>query len=620
MSEYNADSIKVLSDLSHVRTRYGMYIGEADNPKHLLTEIIDNAIDEIQNGFSKEICVSINTKLNEYKVRDYGRGIPHGKKLSENGIEKEILELIFTTTKSGGKFDNNSYLISAGTNGVGCAVVNALSKRLIVTSYRDHKSVTLLCSNGGIVNDIQYNPNCKYINGTEVSFIPDDTIFKDSIIPIDIIKLKCKVNTALGYKTRLIIDGEEFDTSGDMFSIINDPQEIKTYAQFPQFNVSNDNEEFMKVAIRYTNDTTDHYFGFANLTINSMGGTHTIELSRTIMNTWEEFLNSHKRLKSDGIELRKSDYLVGLRAVCAVFIKNTVFTSQTKEKLAVDKKYLNQLMDNFKNDFIKYLHKNIDIAAQLVKRFEEYRTSQNKLLSRKEISSIIKINNDDPNSIRRRSVVSKLRECTSKSRENTELLITEGNSAAGPVCRARNNILQAVLPLRGKILNVTNMSPKDAVRSQEVCNIVNSVGCGLASQCDSSKSRYDRVIYIGDPDADSYNITCLVLSVFINMLPDMVRAGKVYITMPYLYLWYDKSGNMHGSNDRKEIPDNVKFSRCKGLGECEDEELGYMCINPKTRNIVQVDYPSDIAEFNRIVGSGQGKRDLLTDLGIIKHI
>ena len=210
-------------------------------------------------------------------------------------------------------------------------------------------------------------------------------------------------------------------------------------------------------------------------------------------------------------------------------------------------------------------------------------------------------------------------ECTSKKRDNTELFITEGDSAAGPAARARNKELQAVLPLRGKILNVTNRDPKDAVKSQEVCNIVNAIGCGLATQCDSTKSRYERIILCADADPDGKNIVCLVLSVFINMLPDIVKSGRLFISVPPLYGWQDKQG-YHYTNEREEIPDNTKFTRYKGLGEMDDEEFGYCCMNPDTRQLVQVEYPVDLDQFNHILGTSVGKASLLKDLGIVKDL
>lgn len=614
---YNADSIKVLDDISHMRLRKGMYIGDANDPHQLLSEIFDNAIDEVQAGFSPELVVSVNTKENSYSVRDYGRGIPHGEKVLDNGATKEILEVLCTKSNSGGKFDNSSYNYSSGLNGLGLTITNALSSMLKITSYRNNNSVTYETFNGkgNITKEFNIN-NSK--NGTYVTFIPDSSMFRSSEIPIDFIKNRCKIASALGFRARLIVDNEEIDTNSTMYDLITEESDnISTYSQIEPIEITEESGEKMKVGIRYTSETNDRYFGYTNLLFNSLGGTHVKELSKSIINAWKKFVEKNKKMRSD-IDLRPSDYLVGLRGICAVFISKPEFSSQTKEKLTVHKSYFSDMMSKFEEKFIEYLENNITIAQAMIKRFEEYRNAQNKLLARKEISSLIKVNNDDPSQIRRRSIVPKLVECTSRSRENTELFLTEGDSAAGPAARARDKRYQAVLPLRGKILNVTYMDPKKAVKSQEVCNIANAIGCGIGSQCDSSKSRYDKIIINADADPDGLNIVCLVLSVFVNMLPDIIKDGRLYIAEPPLYGWKDKSG-YHYSNNRNEIPKNVKFTRYKGLGEMDDDEFAYCCMNPNSRKLIQVEYPSDIDRFNHILGTSVGKADLLSQLGIVRY-
>lgn len=617
LNKYNADSIKVLDDVSHIRIRRGMYIGDAIDPRQLLSEIFDNAIDEVQAGFSDELVVMIDTKENCYSVRDYGRGIPHGKKVLETGEEKEVLEILCTKANSGGKFNNDSYNYSSGLNGLGLTITNALSKKISITSYRDGKSVNVI-SYGGKDTDLEYK-STKEPNGTLVRFIPDPSMFRSAKVPLDFIKNRCRIASALGFRARLIIDNQEISTDATMFDLITeDNDNVSVYTQIDPIEIVSESGEKMKVAIRYTSETNDRYFGYTNLLTNSLGGTHIQELSKTIINAWKDFIELHKKLKPD-TELRPSDYLLGLRGVCAVFISKPEFSSQTKEKLTVHKSYFNEIMSKFKEEFIKRLENDITLAQSLIKRFEEYRISQNKLLARKEISSLIKINTDDSSNIRRRSIVSKLIECTSRKRDNTELFICEGDSAAGPYKAVRNKELQAVLPLRGKILNVTLKDVKDAIKNSEICDIANSMGCGIGSNCDASKSRYERVIISADADPDGLQITCLVLSVFINMFPDMVRQGRVFITTPPLYCWNTKNG-FDGCDNIRDIPSNVKnFHRIKGLGEFNDDQLEYFLVNPNTRTLTQVEYPSDIDKFNRILGTSIGKAELMRELGVIDN-
>lgn len=612
--EYTADDIKVLGDIDHIKRRPGMYIGECLDPRQLISEIIDNAIDEVQAGFSSEFIVDVDTHENKYTVRDFGRGIPHGKKMLENGEEKEILAVLLTKSHSGGKFDNSSYNYSSGLNGLGMTITNALSKTMVITSHRDKKYVKATVHSSSEV-ELEYGKSSE-ARGTNVSFIPDKQYFTSVIIPLDFIRTRCKIASALGFKARLIVNGKEERIDSSIFDLMKE-EKVSTYAQISPIHVISENGEQMKVAIKYTSETNDKYFGFTNLLTNSMGGTHVNELSKSIIAVWKELLDKNKNLRPE-IELHPNDFLVGLRAVCAVFISKPEFSSQTKEKLVVNRKYFDDLMELFRRQFMKFLKTNIDLAHQLIKRFEEYRKSQNALLSRKEISSLIKVNNDSEDNIRRRSVVSKLVECTSKKRNDTELFLVEGDSALGPYRFVRNKDTQAILPLRGKILNVTGKTLKEVVQNKEICDIANSIGCGLGANCDASKSRYERIIISADADADGAQINCLVLSVFINLFPDLVRAGRVYVSIPPLYCWGNSEKDFGWCNDINEVPEGVKnLHRFKGLGEMNDNQLYHFLVNPTTRNVMRIDYPSDIDKFNRILGTSEGKNDLMKELGVI---
>ena len=614
--QYNKDSIAILSDLRHIQQRPGLYIGEAQNPQHLLIEMIDNGLDEVQAGHSKELIVTIDTKKNSYEVRDYGRGIPHGKKKMENGEEKEVLEVLLTKSHSGGKFNNDAYSVSSGLNGLGMTITNALSKVFEVTSYRDGKYVKATAGGTSDV-EIEYG-ELKKRNGTKAYFIPDKKYFQSPQIPTDFILNKCRIASALGFRAKLVVDKQELETDYSIYDLMKEDS-LSDYVKIPDFTIDSSSGEKLKVALKYTNDTKDKYYGFTNLLENKAGGTHVNELSKAISNVWKELIEKNRNIRPE-VELKDSDYLIGLRGVCAVFISKPEFSSQTKEKLVNNKKYFEELFELFKKLFAKYLKNNLDVAHKLIKRFEEYRKSQNALLNRKEISSLIKVNDsgDDGESIRRRSVVSKLVECTSRKRANTEMYIVEGDSALGPFRYVRNKELQAILPLRGKILNVTERSVKEAVQNKEVCDIANSIGCGIGASCDASKSRYDKIIISTDADPDGEQIACLLISLFVNLFPDMVKKGRLYMAIPPLYCWGDNPKNYGWTNDITRIPANVKdFHRFKGLGEMQNSQLYHFLVNPETRNIVQVEYPSDLEAFNRILGSTEGKNELLKNLGII---
>ena len=614
--QYTSDNIKVLNDIEHIQLRSGMYIGEANDPRSLFSEMFDNAMDEVSAGHSTELIVEIDTKANRYTVHDFGRGIPHGKKKLENGEEKEVVEVLMTIANSGGKFDNNSYNYSAGLNGVGMTVTNALSETFTIRTRRNKKYVEATTHGS---SDVELaRGKTEEHDGTTASFIPNKKYFRSVKIPNDFILSRCKIASALGFRARCIIDGEEQNTNCTIFDLVKEEDSrIVAYVDIPTIEVQNAAGESMKVALRYTSDTKDRYFGYTNLLANYLGGTHIQCLSKTVSATWEALLARYKNLRPT-VDLKPSDYLVGLRGICAVFISKPEFSSQTKEKLVVNKTYFDELMANFSKSLAKYLTSNIDIAQQLIKRFEEYRIAQNALLSRKEISSLIKINEDSGDNIRRRSVVSKLVECTSKKRDGTELFIVEGNSALGPYLYVRDQETQAVLPLRGKILNTTGKDIKEAIQNKEICDIANSIGCGIGAQCDASKSRYEKIIISSDADEDGKQIACLVIALFVNLFPDIIKQGRLFVSVPPLFCWGDKPSNYGSCNRLEDIPQNIKnFHRMKGLGEMQNEQVEYYLVNKNTRHLLQIEFPSDVDEFNKIMGTSEGKGSLLKDLGIV---
>lgn len=609
---YNEEQIKVLSDLEHVRLRKHLYIGDAIHPFHLFLEVMDNSVDEVQGGFGTEINIYIDTKENRYTIIDDGRGIPHGTK-TVNNKQIEILKLLCTKLNSGAKFDSESYKISSGLHGQGLCCVNALSKYFTISSTRDGKKLEYDAIKDKLIESEADNS----ISGTEVVFIPDKKYFETDKIPTNLIINRCKTANAFGIKTNLYIDNELMDTSSNMEDLYPIEEDINTYVQYPLiYSTQNKNEERVAVFLKYTSDTKDKYYGYTNLLYNSVGGTHVNYISKLLCEVWKEYIDKSK-IKLD-VELKPTDVLVGLRCIVAVFISDPEFSSQTKEKLSVPRDYFNKFSEALKKQILSSLKFNDKQSRALVKRFEEYRISQNKLLSRKQISSLIKVNEDSPDNIRRRSVVTKLTECTSKNRKDTELYIVEGTSACGPAKRTRNKNLQAILELRGKILNVTGMTPKQAIKSQEVCNIVNSIGAGIGEQCNSKRSRYDRIYINCDGDEDGLHINCLVLSVFVNLLPDIIKDGRLYTVVPPLYGWEDEKGKKYYGNHIEEIPKGTKFTRFKGLGEMDDDEYYETCLNPKTRKVVQLEYPTNVDEFNRILGTAGGKADLLKNLGIIR--
>lgn len=615
MGEYNAESIKVMSDMQHVRLRYGMYIGEADDPRQLFSEEFDNAIDESQSGFSDLTEVLVDSSEHSYAIRDYGRGIPIGLKENSEGEKVEVLQLLATKLFSGGKFDGDNYRIRSGLHGVGMGCCNALSTLYEACTHRDGKAVYLHCEEGEVKN-LRYFDTSEP-NGVYVKLIADGSIFDEIDIPIEFIKERCTTAKAFGYPTNLYIDGEKQDLAVDsVFDLL--PKE--DYSQFAEFDISakTENGESIRVAIRYNSDTSSKIYGYTNLLYNRYGGTHTRQLEQTIERVWSEYYD-----ESTEVNLRPSDCRTGLRSICAVFISEVSFNGQTKDKLTVPSKNLQNLMDAFAVEFKRQLDENPEIRSALVKRFAEYRLSQNRLTSRKEIMELVKISDKTTNGgVRRKSVVNGLIECTSPQLQGTELYLVEGKSAAGPAARARNKKLQSVLPLRGKVKNVTYLSITTALKSEDIRKIVNATGAGVGEDTDPERCRYEKIIIAADADPDGKHITALLLSVYINLMAPLVKAGRVYVLEPPLF-GYTQDGHYVFTNEFEEIPENLRttkgYTRYKGLGEMDDDEFRESCFIPGQRNLYQVHYPNDIDEFNRIVGTTEGRRDLLVDLGVISY-
>ena len=622
--EYNVDSIEMMSDIEHIRHRPGMYVDGVTDPRQLFSEAFDNALDEAQSGYSPCTKVYVDTSSNTYTVEDYGRGIPIGKKETEDGRQIETLELLVTKSFSGGKFHGKNYKLSAGLHGVGLCCCNALSSKFEITTIRDWKVVTYK-SEQGVTKDLIYSDahtrSPLKTSGVTISFSADPSIYEDTKIPIDYILNRCNTAKAFGYNVELYIDGEEQILHAvELYDLL--PTDTANISEYHYFELTSKIEtgEFMTVALKYTSDTHNKYLGYTNLLFNKFGGTHTRLLNTAINEVWEEFY------KEISTQLKWDDCTVGLRALVAVFISETAFSSQTKDKLTVKNYIIQPLIDKFKEQFRKELIDNPEIRTALLKRFEEYRNSQNRLTSRKEIMELVKVNGRrEDGTVKRKSVVPGLIECTSNKLEGSELFIVEGTSAGGSAARARNRTNQSVLPLRGKIKNVAYMSITKALQSEDVRKVINAIGAGVGEETDPSKCRYDKIIFSPDADSDGRHIANLLICVAVTLVAPLVKAGRVYVLEAPLYSYLDKNKKRIYTDEFESIPENLRtskgFIRYKGLGEMDDIEYKESCMDPNGgRRLYQVQYPEDIDQFYRIMGTTRGRRDLLEDLGLIRYV
>lgn len=618
---YDVQDLKVLSPQEHIRTRKGMYIGEAINPSPLFNEIFDNAIDESNAGYSDLTEIHVDYDCNEYRIIDHGRGFPQGK-LTDPNRDKEVeaLELLCTSAFSGGKFGGTGgYRIATGLHGLGCLVVNSLSDNFEIKTWRNGSCVTYKSCRGE-TQELAYSNELEGSSGTQVKFIPDSTMFEDPKIPLSHIILRCKIASAFGMKSTLTVvedgDSQTIDTSSDIYDLLpEDDEGISEYYRHT-FTVKDDSTgESATIALKYTSDTKPYYRGYTNLLNNTNGGTHFRVFDDAVSEAWDKY-------KIEGI--RSSDVYLGLRAVIAVFITDAEFSSQTKERLSVPKQKLDTLKGMIVKEINAWLDSNDDIRNSLIKRFQEYRESQNKLLARKEIKSLLWVNNSKGGTIKRASQVRKLRECDSKIREDTELFIVEGDSALGSAVQARDSHTQAVIPVRGKVFNVARCTnPKDALVNEETRAIINVIGAGIGDDADPDKSRYERIIFMTDADADGFEIAVLLSGMFINLLGPLVKAGMVYVALPPLYGWEDKSG-LNFTNTIGDVPESIiksgKLHRYKGLGEMDPDELRVSTMDPTTRRLLKLEYPQDINAFNNILTSSSAKFQMLVDSDVIRYI
>lgn len=417
-NEYTVDSIQVLDDIQHIRLRKGMYIGETYDPHHLFSEAFDNAIDEAQSGNSDLTIIKKfkdeNGKLHYY-VRDHGRGIPIGKILYGEK-EVEALQILFTKCNSGAKFSSDNYRICSGTHGVGGVCICALSEWMKVTTIRDHKSVSLITELGE-VRDLVYTDTDEE-NGVEIEFIPDPSEFESSEIPDSFIIDRCEVAQAMGYPIDLFINNKKIEIKiNSLLDLIHLQPDVTEYCSDVIKVRDESTGESLIVGFKYTSDTKYRISGYTNLLYNSYGGTHTRCTIDAITQAWSKYTEERS--------LVWDDCLLGMKIVVAAFIDNIAFSSQTKDKLTVPKSQLKTLTDLFSLKFEEWIESHKNLCTKLLDRFSEYRAAQRKLESQKEIMNVVQISKKDKSGRLRRgsSVVSSLIDCTSPSKENTELYI-----------------------------------------------------------------------------------------------------------------------------------------------------------------------------------------------------
>lgn len=596
-NNYDGNSISVLEGLDPVRKRPGMYIGSVGTKglNHLIYEIVDNSVDEHLAGYCSEITVTLE-KDGSATVEDNGRGIPVD--INEQ-VGRPAVEVVFTTLHAGGKFGDGNYKISGGLHGVGSSVVNALSLWLEVNVKRDGKIYNQRYEQGKVCYDLKEAGKCrKNDTGTKVSFFPDAEIFEKIYFKADAIKSRLHETAYLNPNLTIIFInkrvGEEeevtFHEENGIKAFISDMnKEKEKVTDIIYFKKEQDGIE-VEVAFQYINDFTENISGFCNNIYTQEGGTHITGFKSVLTSTINQYARELGILKEKDNNFTGADVRNGLVAVVAVKHPDPRFEGQTKTKLdnpdaeKVTKSIAGEQLTLFFDKNLETLKNVISCAEKSAKiRKAEERTKTN-LLSKSKFSI-------DSNG--------KLSNCESRKSEECEIFIVEGDSAGGSAKSARNRKTQAIMPIRGKILNVEKASMDKVLANAEIKTMINAFGCGFSegygNDFDIEKLRYNKIILMTDADVDGAHIDTLLLTFFYRFMPELITHGHIYIATPPLYKVVPKKGEGEYLYDDKALEKYRKhhtgftLQRYKGLGEMDPKQLWETTLNPETRILKQVE-------------------------------
>ncbi|MCM1160881.1 MAG: DNA topoisomerase (ATP-hydrolyzing) subunit B [Roseburia sp.] len=595
-TEYGADQIQILEGLEAVRKRPGMYIGSTSirGLHHLVYEIVDNSVDEALAGFCDTIDVSIN-QGNSITVVDNGRGIPIGIN-HKAGIP--AVEVVFTVLHAGGKFGGGGYKVSGGLHGVGASVVNALSNWLEVEIFQDGKVYRQRYERGHVIYPLKVVGECEpEKTGTKVTFLPDDTIFEETVFEFDTLKQRLREMAFLTKNLRIRLKDErleeplvkEFHYEGGIREFVTYLNKSKTalYSDVMYFEGSRDNV-YVEVAMQHNDSYTESSYSFVNNINTPEGGTHLAGFRNAITKTFNDYARTNKLLKDSETNLTGEDIREGLTAIVSIKIEDPQFEGQTKQKLGNSE--ARGAVDSVVSEQLTYfLEQNPTVAkiicekSILAQRAREAARKARDLTRRK-------------TALEGMSLPGKLADCSDKDPKNCEIYIVEGDSAGGSAKTARSRATQAILPLRGKILNVEKARLDKIYANAEIKAMITAFGTGIHEDFDISKLRYHKIIIMTDADVDGAHISTLLLTFLYRFMPNLIKEGYVYLAQPPLYkleknkkVWYAYSDE-ELDNILKEVgrDQNNKIQRYKGLGEMDPEQLWETTMDPEHRILLRV--------------------------------
>ena len=591
-NSYDENSIKIMEGLDAVRKRPGMYIGSTDKRglHHLAWEIIDNSIDEISNGYGDYIKIIIH-KDNSLTISDNGRGVPVG--MHASGISTP--EVIYTILHAGGKFEEGGYKTSGGLHGVGASVVNALSSYLKVEIKRDGYKYEIEFNKGGKVLSPLTKLDKTNRTGTTVTFLPDKEIFKDAKFSFTAISERMQ-EVAFLIKNITI---EVIDEDGDKKNLYHYEDGLKEFVNFVNEDLEvlcdtlyfsgTKNDIEVEIAMQYTTNYSENIISFVNNVKTVDGGTHELGFKSSLTRILNEYAKKNNILKSKDKTFEGSDVREGLTAIISVKIPESIlqFESQTKSKLGTP--IARSAVDTVVSEKLPfYLEENNKIATILIDKIQK--SKQAREAARKARENI-RSGNTQSKSL---TLSGKLVPAQSKDKSKKELFLVEGNSAGGSAKGGRDRKYQAILPLRGKIINTEKAKESDILANEEIATIINTIGAGYGSNFDVNEMEYDKIIIMTDADFDGSHIQCLLLTFFYRFMKDLVDNGKLYIAMPPLYKMTfssKKSVYVYTDQEKADLSEKnevVNIQRYKGLGEMNASELAETTMNVETRSLIKV--------------------------------
>lgn len=595
-TEYGADQIQILEGLEAVRKRPGMYIGStsAKGLHHLVYEIVDNAVDEALAGFCNHIDVTINED-NSITVVDNGRGIPVG---INHKAGLPAVEVVFTILHAGGKFGGGGYKVSGGLHGVGASVVNALSEWLEVTIHQNGKMYRQRYERGNVMYPLTVVGDTDHV-GTCVTFLPDKEIFEETIFDYEVLRQRLREMAFLTKGLKIVLTDKrleepkvrEFYAEGGIKEYVEYLNRHKDplYENIMYFEGSK-NDVFVEVAMQHNNSYNENCYSFVNNITTPEGGTHLVGYKNALTKTFNDYARSQKFLKDNEANLSGEDIREGLTAIISIKIGEPQFEGQTKQKLgnseargAVESVVTEQLT--------YFLEQNPGVAKLICEKAIVAQRARDAARKARDLTR-------RKTALDGMSLPGKLADCSDKNPENCEIYIVEGDSAGGSAKTARSRATQAILPLRGKILNVEKSRLDKILANAEIRAMITAFGTGISEDFDIAKLRYHKIIIMTDADVDGAHISTLLLTFFYRFMPDLIRHGYVYLAQPPLYK-IEKAKSVYYAYSDDELnrilteigrDGNNKIQRYKGLGEMDAEQLWDTTMDPEKRVLLKVVY------------------------------